>query len=120
MGVEAPTGTVTFFFTDIEGSTSLWEAAPAAMRAAMERHDSIIRAAIDRHDGHLFSTGADGFAAAFARTGEAAAAAVEAQQGLTAEPWPQCTPLTSGCSAVSPLPRRAIPSTQFRTSSTRA
>ncbi|MGH9920370.1 MAG: adenylate/guanylate cyclase domain-containing protein, partial [Nitrososphaerales archaeon] len=93
MGTGAPSGTVTFLFTDIEGSTSLWEAAPDAMRAALERHDSILRSAIDRHDGYLFSTGGDGFAVAFARAGEAVAAAMEAQQGLTAEPWPQRTPL---------------------------
>ena len=43
MGVQAPSGTVTFLFTDIEGSTGLWEAAPQAMRSALERHDAILR-----------------------------------------------------------------------------
>jgi class 3 adenylate cyclase len=76
----APTGAVTFLFTDIEGSTGLSQAAPEDMRAALERHDSILRSAIDGHRGYVFSTGGDGFAAAFARAGEAVAAAVEAQR----------------------------------------
>ncbi|HXW34310.1 MAG TPA: adenylate/guanylate cyclase domain-containing protein [Acidimicrobiales bacterium] len=89
MGTEPPSGTVTFLFTDIEGSTSLWETAPDAMRAALERHDSILRSAIGGHGGYIFSTGGDGFAAAFARAGEAVTTAVEAQQGLMAETWPE-------------------------------
>ena len=43
---ELPSGTVTFLFTDIEGSTALWEQAPEAMRLALGRHDAILRAAI--------------------------------------------------------------------------
>ena len=62
MGVGAPSGTVTFLFTDIEGSTRLWQQDEEAMRAALERHDSILRSAIDGHDGYVFSTGGDGFA----------------------------------------------------------
>jgi len=42
-----PSGTVTFLFTDIEGSTSLWESAPESMRAALERHDAILHASIE-------------------------------------------------------------------------
>ena len=89
----APTGTVTFLFTDIEGSTQLWEAAPDAMRAALARHDSIMRDAIEEHGGHVFATGGDGFAAAFARAGDALAAATAAHAGLTAEPWPDGAPI---------------------------
>ena len=88
-----PSGTVTFLFTDIEGSTHLWQAAPEAMRQSLERHDAIVRRAIEVHGGYVFSTGGDGFAAAFARAGEAVAAAVEAQRGLGAEPWPEDAPL---------------------------
>jgi predicted ATPase/class 3 adenylate cyclase len=84
----APSGTVTFLFTDIEGSTGLWEAAPDAMRVALERHDSILRSAIEGHDGYVFSTGGDGFAAAFARAGDGVAAAVRAQEALAVERWP--------------------------------
>jgi len=61
MGVGAPSGTVTFLFTDIEGSTRLWQSVPEAMRQALQRHDAIIRAAVEAHDGYVFSTGGDGF-----------------------------------------------------------
>jgi hypothetical protein len=53
----APSGTVTFLFTDIEGSTGLWGAAPDAMQAALERHDAILRAVVDGLGGYIFSTG---------------------------------------------------------------
>jgi predicted ATPase/class 3 adenylate cyclase len=88
VGTGAPSGTVTFLFTDVEGSTGLWEASPDAMRVALERHDSIIRSAIDGHDGYVFSTGGDGFGAAFARAGDCLSAAVSAQDALAAEQWP--------------------------------
>jgi predicted ATPase len=84
---------VTFLFTDIEGSTQLWETAPDAMRAALARHDEVVRGAIEGHSGHVFSTGGDGFAAAFARAGDALAAAGDAQAGLGAETWPGGAPI---------------------------
>ena len=89
MGVGAPSGTVTFLFTDIEGSTRLWQQDEAAMRSALARHDSILRSAIDAHEGYVFATGGDGFGVAFTRAGDAIAAAVEAQAALSAEPWPE-------------------------------
>ncbi len=64
MGLGAPSGTMTFLFTDIEGSTRLWQQDEAAMRDALSRHDAIVRAAIDGRGGYVFSTGGDGFAAA--------------------------------------------------------
>ena len=84
----APSGTVTFLFTDIEGSTRLWEAEPDVMRPSLARHDAIIRKAIDAHSGYVFSTGGDGFAAAFGRAADAVAAAAEAQAELAAQQWP--------------------------------
>jgi predicted ATPase/class 3 adenylate cyclase len=87
--VGGPSGTVTFLFTDIEGSTRLWETAPGRMRAALARHDELLRAAIEPHGGYVFSTGGDGLGAAFARAGDGAAAASEAQASLRAEPWPE-------------------------------
>jgi predicted ATPase/class 3 adenylate cyclase len=84
----APSGTVTFLFTDIEGSTRLWDTVPGAMRTALERHDAILRDAIARHGGVVFSTGGDGFGAAFARAGDACAAATEAQAVLATTEWP--------------------------------
>jgi class 3 adenylate cyclase len=50
---ELPTGTVTFLFTGLEGSTRLWEQHPDAMRAALERHDEILRRAVVQHEGHV-------------------------------------------------------------------
>ena len=64
------------------------------MRVALERHDAILRSAIDAHGGYVFSTGGDGFGVAFARAGEAVAAAVEAQTAAgRAEPWPEGAPI---------------------------
>ncbi len=83
-----PTGTVTFLFTDVEGSTRAWEQHAEAMAVALRRHDEILRTAIDAHDGYVFSTAGDAFSAAFARVDDAVAAAVDAQQSLLAEPWP--------------------------------
>lgn len=83
----APSGTVTFLFTDIEGSTRLWESAPEAMRDALTRHDQLLRASVAEHGGHVFSTGGDGLAAAFARAADAARAACAAQSRLSDEPW---------------------------------
>jgi predicted ATPase/class 3 adenylate cyclase/DNA-binding CsgD family transcriptional regulator len=84
-----PSGTVTFVFTDVEGSTSRWERLPDAMRAALALHDKIVRSAIGGHDGVVFATAGDGFAAAFARANSAVAAAIEAQVDLAAADWPE-------------------------------
>jgi predicted ATPase/class 3 adenylate cyclase len=84
----APSGTVTFLFTDIEGSTRLWESDPDAMRSALARHDQILRTAIEGHGGFVFATGGDGFAVAFHRAAEAVAAAADAQQVLQAQELP--------------------------------
>jgi predicted ATPase len=85
---------VTFLFTDVEGSTRLWEAAPGAMRAALERHDAILRSAIESHGGYVFATGGDAFSAAFPRASDAAAAALLAQAEIAKEPWPEEAPIT--------------------------
>ena len=57
---ELPSGTVTFLFTDLEGSTRLWEQQPEAMRPALARHDAIVRDAIERHAGFVVKTTGDG------------------------------------------------------------
>ena len=85
----APTGTVTFLFTDIEGSTRVWDERPVEMRTALARHDELLRTAIDHHSGLVFSFGGDGVAAAFQRSSDAVAAAVEAQQSFGTEAWPE-------------------------------
>src|SRR5262245_47345216 len=78
------TGTVTFLFTDIEGSTQLWEQHPDAMRLALARHDTCLNAAIESNGGHIFKTGGDAFCAAFATAPDALDAALAAQQTLRA------------------------------------
>jgi predicted ATPase/class 3 adenylate cyclase len=77
-----PTATWTFLFTDIEGSTRLWEAAPEAMSHALARHDRILRHAIETNNGRVFKTIGDAFCAVFGTASEAVAAALAAQQAL--------------------------------------
>ena len=84
---ERPTGTVTFLFTDVEGSTWLWESHRNAMEPAMARHDALLREAIENADGYVFSTAGDAFSAAFSDALDAVAAAVSAQEAIAAEPW---------------------------------
>jgi predicted ATPase/class 3 adenylate cyclase/Tfp pilus assembly protein PilF len=86
---DLPTGTVTFLFTDIEGSTKLWERNPIEMRSALARHDALLRAAIEHNDGAVFSTAGDAFCAAFPTASAALSAACDVQRALTREPWPQ-------------------------------
>ncbi|HEX6709342.1 MAG TPA: adenylate/guanylate cyclase domain-containing protein, partial [Rubrobacter sp.] len=59
--VGPPTGTVTFLFTDVEGSTGLWERYPEAMPKALASHDEILRAVIENNNGSVVKTTGDGF-----------------------------------------------------------
>ena len=88
MSEDLPTGTVTFLFTDIEGSTKLWERYPDAMRAALARHDGLVRHSLESNGGHVFKTFGDAFHAAFAGAGDALAAALTTQTALHAAAWP--------------------------------
>ena len=83
-----PIKTLTFLFTDIQGSTRLWEQHPDAMRAALARHDTLLRHSIEQHGGHVFKTAGDAFHAAFAQPRSALAAVLQAQTALHAQPWP--------------------------------
>jgi predicted ATPase/class 3 adenylate cyclase len=91
--IEVPSGTVTFLFTDIEGSTRLWERNPVAMGNALERHDALLRDAIGQNDGRVFATGGDAFCTAFHTADAALRAALAAQRALAREPWPTATPI---------------------------
>ncbi len=82
-----PTGIVTFLFTDVEGSTRLWDAHPEDMQGALERHDQILRSAITGHAGMVFSTAGDSFAAAFRTPVDGLMAAIAAQLALASEAW---------------------------------
>ena len=82
MTAAAPSGVVTFLFTDIEGSTRRWEAEADAMRTALAAHYEVLRAAIEAHDGFVFSHTGDGVVAAFASPMSAVDAAIDAQLEL--------------------------------------
>src|SRR5690348_825767 len=79
-----PSGTVTFLFTDIEGSTTRWEHYPLAMKPAVERHDAILRQAIEESGGHVFRTEGDAFRAVFSSAPNALDAALKAQRAIAA------------------------------------
>ncbi|MGE5222504.1 MAG: adenylate/guanylate cyclase domain-containing protein, partial [Omnitrophica WOR_2 bacterium] len=84
---DRPAGTVTFLFTDIEGSTQLWESYPDAMPAAFARHEAIIRSTMETHSGFVYKMVGDAFQVAFATAPDALAAAIDTQRALLAEPW---------------------------------
>jgi predicted ATPase/class 3 adenylate cyclase len=88
-----PVETVTFLFTDIEGSTRLWESQPEAMQIALARHDVLLRNAIEQNGGTVFKTMGDAFCAVFPAAPGALRATLGAQLALLREPWPAETPL---------------------------
>ena len=77
-----PSGTVTFLFTDIEGSTKRWEADPESMRVELATHDEVLRTAVEAEGGWLFKHTGDGVCAAFQTARAAVDAAVDAQRRL--------------------------------------
>jgi predicted ATPase/class 3 adenylate cyclase len=91
--VQIPTGTVTLLFTDIEGSTRMWDAEPEAMTLGLRRHDEILRGTIEQAGGYVFKTVGDAFCAAFSTAEAALAAAVAAQRALTGQDWPTRQPI---------------------------
>jgi len=84
---DQPTGTVTFLFTDLEGSTQLWEKSPQGMQVALARHDAILWEAIEDHGGFVFKTVGDAFCAAFPTAHDALEEALTAQRTLFSEAW---------------------------------
>lgn len=85
---DLPTGTVTFLFTDIEGSTRLLGRLGATYRDIQEQHNAILRKAIEEGDGREIGTEGDSFFAVFPAAGGALLAAAQAQRGLAAATWP--------------------------------
>ena len=83
-----PTGTVTFLFTDVEGSTRWWATDKEAMSASLQVHDAVLRRAIESNGGYVFTTAGDSFAAAFTRPTDAVCAAMDAQRALADATWP--------------------------------
>ena len=84
-----PTGTVTFLFTDIEGSTQLVKELGGRYSEVLAQHQRILRSAFDAHGGREVDTQGDSFFVAFRRAKDAVAAAVSAQRDLAAHTWPQ-------------------------------
>ena len=82
-----PSGTVTFLYTDIEGSTNLAHQTRDAWEALRKRHHAILREAIEAHNGYVFQIVGDGFCTAFHTAGDAMRAAVKSQVDLQAENW---------------------------------
>jgi class 3 adenylate cyclase/tetratricopeptide (TPR) repeat protein len=82
-----PSGTVTFLFTDIEGSTKLAREHPDTWETAQARHHAILRSAIETNHGYVFQIIGDSFSAAFHTAGDAVRAAVKAQIDLHHENW---------------------------------
>jgi predicted ATPase/class 3 adenylate cyclase len=91
--LEHPSGVVTLLFTDIEGSTSLWESHPTEMKLALARHDELVRSVVEDADGYVFKTVGDAFCVAFAHANDAVQAAVSVQRAIARERWPDAAAL---------------------------
>jgi class 3 adenylate cyclase len=89
----APSGTVTLLFTDVEGSTRLWDTERDAMAASLRRHDEILRDAIQQAGGYVFKTAGDSFCAAFSAARAGLDAALAAQRNLAAQSWLTSRPI---------------------------
>ena len=88
-GPTPPTGTVTFLFTDIEGSTRLLQRLGPGYPSVLEAHNRILAEAIEAVGGYHFGSEGDAMFATFERPDQAVAATVAAQRALSEHPWPQ-------------------------------
>ena len=93
MGDVPADASLTYLFSDVEGSTRLWERHPDAMQAALARHDAILRAAVEGCGGTVVKTTGDGLMAVFGSAPDAITASLAAQEGLRDEPWGETGPL---------------------------
>ena len=87
--MSAPTGEVTIVYTDVQGSTSLWESCPSAMKEAQDIHDIIMRQCYSDHKGYEITTEGDAFNLAFQHPVDALAFALQCQQKLYQADWPK-------------------------------
>jgi len=85
--MQPPSGTVTFLFTDIQGSTKLWEQHHDGMDEAIKCHDALMTQAVEAHNGYVFKTVGDAFCVAFPSAIEAIMATIEAQKFINFENW---------------------------------
>jgi class 3 adenylate cyclase len=84
-----PTGTVTFLFSDLEGSTALLQQLGHRYAEVLAGYRALLRAGFQAAGGHEVDTAGDGFFVAFSRATDAAAAAVTAQRAIATHPWPE-------------------------------
>jgi predicted ATPase/class 3 adenylate cyclase len=91
--VRSTSRTLSFLFTDVEGSTRLWERFPDGMRASLAQHDAVLRAAVEGAGGTVVKTTGDGVMAVFRTAGESLAACLAAQKALQRETWGETGPL---------------------------
>jgi predicted ATPase/class 3 adenylate cyclase len=94
-----PAGTVTFLFTDIEGSTQLWEKHPEAMKPALAKHDAILKETIESNHGHVIKTTGDGIHAVFEKALDAVLTTLATQRALNSSFPPALAP---GASVIQP------------------
>src|SRR5215216_4406669 len=87
MPPELASQTLAFLFTDIEGSTRLWEQHRQPMKEALERHDAILRKAVKSSRGQVVKSTGDGLMAVFGSAADGVSACLKAQHGLAHEPW---------------------------------
>ena len=92
MATNLPSGTVTFLFTDLEGSTKLWEQYPGEMKLALARHDEILHRAIENHGGRIIKNTGDGFHAVFDTAMHGIEAALAAQEAVSNAAWDEIRP----------------------------
>ena len=88
---ELPVGTITYLFTDVEGSTRLWQQHPDEMKTVMARHDSLLMSAVEANGGSVVRPRGEGDSifAVFLRASDALSAACDAQRFLIRETWPE-------------------------------
>jgi len=91
--ITVPSGTVTFLFTDIQGSTRLWQDNPSAMEIALKRHDEILKKTVHLNNGHVFKTVGDAFCCAFTQAIDAVKAALTVQLIIREEDWETSRPI---------------------------
>ena len=83
---DSSTGTVTFLFTDIQGSTAMWERDAKRMQAVLARHDEIMKTTVSSHGGYVFKMIGDACCAAFPSAPNALEAALAAQRAIFPSP----------------------------------
>jgi class 3 adenylate cyclase/tetratricopeptide (TPR) repeat protein len=101
----APTGTVTIVFTDIQGSTALWERFEDGFSTALQLHHETVRAQLKAHGGYEVKTEGDAFMVAFDRAEDALGFCIQTQLALHHAPWPttlleDCSPIAAALSTV--------------------